>query len=322
MTKTTIALFTAGTLLLAFAGCDKGGGGGTATNEAKTEAKPESKAAGASGESVSAPECDEVLKKAAAPECKDKPGMSAITANRDNWKNGLANATTKDATIQACKAAMEAVKAVGCGGGATGAGAPTSASASASAGAGATDSVGAPECDEILEKAASPACKDKPGMSAITANRDNWKNGLSTAMTRDATIQACKAAMEALKAVGCDGGAAGATGTGGWDGKTPYKCGGNDNALITGVTANIAAGPAIEAAGNCKVTFKGCTITTDKGIAASGNAAVTLDGGELQASDTAIDASGNAQVTANGAKVSGKVHTSGNAKVTGVSATK
>ena len=231
MTKTMMALLTAGTLLFAVAACDQGAEEG---GDEKTEAKPDAKAASASGDSVGAPECDEVLKKAAAPECKDKTGISVITANRENWKNGLANARTKDATLQACKAAMETLKAVGC---------------------------------------------------------DTQAGGTSA-------------------------------GGGGWDGKTPYKCGGNDNAVITGVTANIASGPAIAATGNCNVTFKGCTITTDKGIAADGNAAVTLEGGELKASDTAIDAGGNAVVTVSGAKVSGKVLASGNATVTGVPKTK
>ncbi len=134
-----------------------------------------------------------MLKKAAAPDCKDKPGISTIGANRENWKNGLANAATKDATVQACKAAMDTVHAV-CTTQASGA-------TGASAGTGATDSVGAPECDEVLKKAAAPNCKNKPGISAFTANVSNWKNGLANAMTRDATIQACKAAMDTVKAV-------------------------------------------------------------------------------------------------------------------------
>jgi hypothetical protein len=210
---------------------------------------------------------------------------------------------------------MDAVKAV-CS--APTPGGSANAGAGAGSGSGSADSVGAPECDEILAKASSPSCKDKPGMSAIVANRANWKTGLSIAASHDATVQACKAAMEAVKAAGCDagGGAAGASGA--WDGKQPFKCTGNDNETITGVTANIASGPAITASGNCNVTFKNCTITTDKGIEASGNAVVTLEGGELKASDTAIDATGAAQVKATGAKVSGKVQTAGAAKVTGV----
>jgi hypothetical protein len=61
-----------------------------------------------------------------------------------------------------------------------------------------------------------------------------------------------------------------------------------------------------------------CTIITDKGIEAAGNAVVTFEGGELKASAIAIDALGNAQINAKGAKVSGKVRTLGSAKVTGV----
>ena len=180
---------------------------------------------------------------------------------------------------------------------------------------GSGDSVGAPECDEVLKKAAS--CKDKPGMSAILANQENWKRGLANAATKDATITACKAAMEAVKAVGCDA-AATDSGGAGWDGKAPYTCTGNATMVVTGVTANIASGPAISADGNCKVTFKGCTISSNKGIVAEGNAQVTFDGGEIKASDTAIESNGNAQVTVTGAKVSGKVIATGNGKVTGV----
>ena len=178
-------------------GCNDSNSSPSSGAGAATPAATAPPAAGGSGDSVGAPECDDVLKKASAPGCKDKPGMSAIEANRQNWKNGLANATSKDATIQACKATMNAVKAV-CGdiqaGGATGGG----------AGAGGPgDSVGDPECDDVLKKAAAPACKDKPGISAITANRQNWKNGLANAMTKNATIQACKATMNTLKAAGC-----------------------------------------------------------------------------------------------------------------------
>jgi hypothetical protein len=86
-----------------------------------------------------------------------------------------------------------------------------------SASAGATDSVGAAECDELLKKATAPDCKDKPGMSAIVANTTNWTNGLSTAATRDAIIQACTAWMNAVNAA-C-GSAGVATGSAGWDGK-------------------------------------------------------------------------------------------------------
>jgi len=133
MMKTMAALFTAGTVLFALAGCDKGAvGGKEGKTETKANGKADGKAASGSGDSVGAPECDEVLKKAA--ECKDKPGMSAITANRENWKNGVANATTKDATIMACKAAMEAVKAVGCDAQAGGATSPGAGATSAAAG--------------------------------------------------------------------------------------------------------------------------------------------------------------------------------------------
>jgi hypothetical protein len=175
-------------LALAAVACSEPG----PTSSAGTPSSTASANGGASGDSVGAPECDEVLKKAAS--CKDKPGMGPILANRDQWKSGLSNASTKDATIAGCKAAMETVNAVGCDGGGVMTGTAPASSGSAGAGSSAGDSVGAPECDEVLKKAAS--CKDKPGMSAILSNRDNWKRGLGNTATKDATITACKAAME------------------------------------------------------------------------------------------------------------------------------
>jgi hypothetical protein len=277
-----------------------------------------------SGDSVGAAECDEVLKMAASPECKEKPGMSAIVTNRENWKNGISNSATKDPTIQACKAALETIK-MACNAPAMpgSAGAPTAAGSGSAAAGGSADSTGAPECDEVLKLAASDGCKDKPGAGAILANKANWKNGVSVSMSKDPTIQACKAALEALKLAGC-GGAGGTPTAGGgtWDGKAPFTCSGNDTATITGVTANIAKGPAITASGNCTVTLKDCNITTDNGITASGNGTVNLDGGELKASGTAIEATGNGHVNVKGTKVSGKVMASGNGKVDGVPMTK
>jgi hypothetical protein len=115
--------------------------------------------------------------------------------------------------------------------------------------------------------------------------------------------------------------AVGATAAGAWDGTAPFTCGGNDTAVLNGVTAVIASGPAITAKANCSLTCNGCTINTDKGIAASGNARVTLAGGALTASDTAIEASDNARVVIDGTKVAGKAHARGNAKVMGVPTT-
>jgi hypothetical protein len=65
------------------------------------------------------------------------------------------------------------------------------------------DSVGDPTCDDILKRAAAPGCKDKPGIAAITANRDNWKAGLSNSMTKDTIVQTCKSMADTLKAAGC-----------------------------------------------------------------------------------------------------------------------
>jgi hypothetical protein len=120
------------------------------------------------------------------------------------------------------------------------------------------------------------------------------------------------------------GGLDGTTASGGaaagakWDGTSTFSCAGNDNVAITGVTANIKSGNAIEAAGNCHLTLAGVNITAPTVISASGNAQVTVTGGNLTGSSTAIEADGNAHVTVVGAKVTGKVSKGGLAKVDGV----
>ena len=105
--RTGIEVFS---LALVAIGCDVSvsSSGSSSTASAATSTAP----AGAAGDGVGATECDDVLKRAATPECKDKPGVATISGNRDNWKRGLSEANTKDATIQGCKAAMQTLDAV------------------------------------------------------------------------------------------------------------------------------------------------------------------------------------------------------------------
>jgi hypothetical protein len=102
-----------------------------------------------------------------------------------------------------------------------------------------------------------------------------------------------------------------------WDGTSTFSCGGTDAVAITGVTANLKSGDAIDAAGNCKLTLSGVNLTAPTVISASGNAQVTITGGSINGSTAAVDASGNAHVTLVGTKVTGKVSKAGLAKVDG-----
>ena len=123
-----------------------------------------------------------------------------------------------------------------------------------------------------------------------------------------------------MKATGssASGGAGGAPKAATWDGKSEYTCGGTDNVVLDGVTANLTSGTAITVMGNCQLTLKKCHITAPIAIDATGNGQVTVEGGDIKATDTAIKAAGLAKITVNGAKVTGKVDKQGLATVTGV----
>jgi hypothetical protein len=102
----------------------------------------------------------------------------------------------------------------------------------------------------------------------------------------------------------------------GWNGSGPLLCGGNDSYEITGVTANLAGGPVINAGGNCHVTCQGCTLRSSVVIAAGGNAQVDLVDSHIEGSDSAIVAGGNAQVRMTGSStLVGRVVQGGNASV-------
>ena len=102
-----------------------------------------------------------------------------------------------------------------------------------------------------------------------------------------------------------------------WDGKAAYKCDGNENVVLDGVTANLTTGAAITVDGNCHVTLKKCHITAPIGIESDGNGVVTIEGGDVKGTDTAIKAAGISKITVTGAKITGKVTKDGLAKVTG-----
>jgi hypothetical protein len=87
-----------------------------------------------------------------------------------------------------------------------------------------------------------------------------------------------------------------------WDGKTTFKCDGNDAVALK----NVKATAGVEADGNCKLTIDNCTITAPVGLTTDGNARVTMTGGSIT-STTAIKAMGISNITLSGTTVKGKV---------------
>jgi hypothetical protein len=103
---------------------------------------------------------------------------------------------------------------------------------------------------------------------------------------------------------------------GGWDGTTPFDCGGNEDISVTGVTANFNAGTAITVGGNCHFKCTDCTIKAPTAIDVGGNGQVTIINGKIEGTDTLVEAGGNARVNISGNVVaSGQVKKSANARV-------
>ncbi len=88
-----------------------------------------------------------------------------------------------------------------------------------------------------------------------------------------------------------------------WDGTTPFRCGGNDQVTIEGVTANLPNDVAITASVNCSVTIIDSTINARAGIAASGNAAIELRRTTINATETGADLALNNQLTLDGSQI-------------------
>ncbi len=86
---------------------------------------------------------------------------------------------------------------------------------------------------------------------------------------------------------------------------------------MEGITAKIATGEAIQAAGNCHLELVNVQITAPTGIAALGGASVTMKGGSIDSTVTAVSAIGAAQVQLQGTKVKGELAALGGAKITG-----
>ena len=104
-----------------------------------------------------------------------------------------------------------------------------------------------------------------------------------------------------------------------WDGRSPFTCSGNDVVVLQNVNANIGAGTAVNATGNCQLELDNVNIAAPECLDSSANARVTLKGGSLTArTGNAIYALGNSQVVVQGTKINGKTRTLGpGAKITG-----
>ena len=108
-------------------------------------------------------------------------------------------------------------------------------------------------------------------------------------------------------------GAAKAAAAATWDGKSTFQCAGNDVVAIAGVTATAG----VVAGGNCQLTLTGVSITAPVAIEAGANSKVVVTAGSVTGSTNSVVASAAAKVDFVGTKVTGKVKTSGAAKVTG-----
>jgi hypothetical protein len=93
-------------------------------------------------------------------------------------------------------------------------------------------------------------------------------------------------------------------------------CNGNQSIDATGVTATYTSGAAISASGNCRAKCTRCTLKAPIGVAAGGNAQITLVDSCLEGAPNGIVAGGNANVRLLGSStLGGAVVKSGNAEV-------
>lgn len=81
-----------------------------------------------------------------------------------------------------------------------------------------------------------------------------------------------------------------------WDGDGPFRCGGNDEVVIEGVTTELPDDTAITAALNCDVTIRDSHITAREGIDASGNGVVRLENTTILATGVGIRAGLNKRI--------------------------
>lgn len=186
--------------------------------------------------------------------------------------------------------------------------------------AGAPASFGVPECDQYAAVGCGCSNETIRGhlCESVNASFATWRNvvGMSP-IARGAIAQGCAQAAAAI-AGQCGGpGTPGAPAAPGstWDGQDTFTCAGSQTARLTGVTATLTDRPAVTASGNCTLELADCNLTAPVVLQVSGNATVTVTGGQIRGTEHAVRASGNARVNIRGANVTGDVARSGNATV-------
>jgi hypothetical protein len=93
---------------------------------------------------------------------------------------------------------------------------------------------------------------------------------------------------------------------GGWSGKEPLVCSGNDWITVDHVKAHFDKGVAIDASGNCYVTCKDCDISAPTIVRARENASVNFDHGTATGK-VFFEATENARVSNDHTKANGTV---------------
>lgn len=96
-----------------------------------------------------------------------------------------------------------------------------------------------------------------------------------------------------------------------WDGRSTFKCSGNDDLIISDVEATLNTGTAILATANCKLTIVNSTINAPIAVESTGNAKVEIRGGKVTGKQHSIVARGNARVLVGATTLAGKTKTTG-----------
>ncbi len=92
-----------------------------------------------------------------------------------------------------------------------------------------------------------------------------------------------------------------------WDGKATLVCESNQKMSLSGKTADIAEGPAIEMKDNCRLSCKNCNLKGEVGVLVKGNGQLTLVGGSIAGTESGIGLEGNGSVEAESGAITGPV---------------
>lgn len=116
------------------------------------------------------------------------------------------------------------------------------------------------------------------------------------------------------------GGLGGMLGLGGWNGKQPFACDGNDRVHAKKVTATFSAGSAVTVEGNCHFECDDCTIKAPVGAAVRGNGQAVFINGAVDGAEAIADVSGNGRFEVRGQTqlTGGKPRKSSNGQLNGL----